>query len=38
MAISTNAPYGLAKKMMLVQAQSYRQHPVNIATGNEIKI
>ena len=22
----TNAPYGLAKKMLLVQAQSYRQH------------
>jgi hypothetical protein len=26
----TNAPYGLAKKMLLVQSQAYRQHPLII--------
>ena len=42
----TNAPYGLAKKMMLVQSQSYRRQygfnsifllPVNLTTGKEFK-
>src|SRR5437867_3338334 len=43
----TNAPYGLAKKMLLVQAQAYRQQygfnaifllPVNLGSGMEIGI
>jgi len=43
----TNAPYGLAKKMLLVQGQAYRQQygfqsiyllPVNLGSGMEISI
>src|SRR5206468_2293428 len=43
----TNAPYGLAKKMLLVQGQAYRQQygfdvihliPVNLGTGRELTI